>query len=171
MCVCWGGVGGDGEQGAHEKTGTQRLASSFGGFRAERMNSERVIHAPWSGAFSPLTYPVLRPVHPVVLVLVLVLVSVRRAQVSVRVRSAGVCDVELVLAVEDASALAGQRGHVEPAEGAGQARRFLLTEGSAPPFPPHTWSTDVKVQYGKIILKCRSLNEQSPGEGIQVGTC
>lgn len=45
--------------------------------------------------------------------------------------------VEFALAVEDASALAGQGGHAEPAESPGQARRFLLRTGRAPLVPSH----------------------------------
>lgn len=41
---------------------------------------------------------------------------------------AAVNHVELVLALEDASALAGEVGHVEPAESPRKARRFLLSE-------------------------------------------
>lgn len=63
-----------------------------------------------------LTYSVLRLVHPVVIIkLLLVSVSGVKAGVRVRVRLAAVDDVELVLAVEYASALAGEVGHAEPA--------------------------------------------------------
>ncbi|CAB1435492.1 unnamed protein product [Pleuronectes platessa] len=48
--------------------------------------------------------------------------------------------VELVLAVEDASALAGEGGHVEPAESAGQARWFVLLKGRRPPVSSHPHS-------------------------------
>lgn len=57
--------------------------------------------------------------------------------VRVRVRLAAVDGVELILAVEDASVLAGEGGHAEPAESPGQARRLLLTKGSGPPVPSH----------------------------------
>lgn len=48
--------------------------------------------------------------------------------------------MELILAVEDASALAGEGGHAEPAQSPGQACRFLLTKGSGPPVPSHPHS-------------------------------
>lgn len=48
--------------------------------------------------------------------------------------------VELVLTVKDASALAGEGGHAEPAKSPGQACRFLLTKGRAPPVPSHPGS-------------------------------
>ncbi len=61
-----------------------------------------------------------------------------------RVRLAAVDGVELILAVEDAPALAGEGGHVEPAESPGQARGFLLTKGSGPPVPSHPRSRKSK---------------------------
>lgn len=45
--------------------------------------------------------------------------------------------VEFILAVEDASALAGEGGHAEPAESPGQACGFFLTKGRAPLVPSH----------------------------------
>lgn len=55
----------------------------------------------------------LRVVHPVVIILISI--SSMKVSVRVRVRVAVVNGVQLVLAVEDASALAGQGGHTEPA--------------------------------------------------------
>lgn len=83
-------------------------------------------------AWALLTYLVLRLVHPVVVVLA---VPVPGVEVAVRVQA--VHGVQLALAVEDASALAGQRGHAQPAEGPGQARWLLLAKGRGPPVPSH----------------------------------
>lgn len=92
----------------------------------------------------------LRLVHPVVIVVLLG--SARRIKVSVRVRVrlTVVGGVEVILAVEDASALAGEGGHAQPAESAGQTGRFLLTKGSGPPFPPHP-------DPGKANLRCEDV--------------
>lgn len=60
-----------------------------------------------------------------------------KVSVRVRVCLAVVDGVELILAVEDASALAGEGGHAEPAESPGKACGFLLTKGSGPPVPSH----------------------------------
>lgn len=57
----------------------------------------------------------LRLVHPVVIILHLVSVSGTKVSVRVRVRLTVVDGVELILAVEYASALAGEGGHAEPA--------------------------------------------------------
>lgn len=55
--------------------------------------------------------------------------------------------VEFSLAVEDASALAGQGGHAEPAESPGQACGFSLTKGRAPLVPSHPdWAASTEVQ-------------------------
>lgn len=78
---------------------------------------------------------VLRLVHPVVFVLLLI--PVRGEQVGVRVCRTVVGRVELILAVEDAPALAGEGGHAEPAQSPGQACGFLLTERRAPLVASH----------------------------------
>lgn len=62
--------------------------------------------------------------------------------------------VELVLAVEDVSALAGEGGHAEPAESPRQARRFLLAKGSGPPFSSHPHSEEVSPRQEDGGSKC-----------------
>lgn len=93
-----------------------------------------------------LTCFVLRLVHPVVFVLLL-LISVCGVKVGVWACLTFVGRVEFILAVEDASALAGEGGHAEPAESPGQAGGFLLTEGRAPLVPSHPdWVASTEVQ-------------------------
>lgn len=79
----------------------------------------------------------LRLVHPVVIIIPLIFVCGMKVRVRVRVSLTVVDGVELILAVEDAPALAGEGGHIEPAESPGQARRFLLSKGRGPPAPSH----------------------------------
>lgn len=62
--------------------------------------------------------------------------------------------VELILAVEDVSVLAGEGGHTEPAESPRQARRFLLAKGSGPPFPSHPHSETVSPRQENGGSKC-----------------
>lgn len=45
--------------------------------------------------------------------------------------------VEFILAVEDASALAGDGGHAEPAKSPGEAGGFFFTKRPAPLVPSH----------------------------------
>lgn len=58
--------------------------------------------------------------------------------------------VKLVLAVEDASALAGEGGYAEPAKSPRQACRFLLTKGRGPPVPSHPDSGKKQFQDGRM---------------------
>lgn len=104
---------------------------------------------------STLTYFVLRLVHPVIIIIILISVCSMKVSVRVRVRVAMVDSVELALAVEDASALAGEGGHAEPAESPGQARRFLLPKGRRPPVPPHPRSDKMAGCGIKTSLKPR----------------
>lgn len=53
--------------------------------------------------------------------------------------------VKITLAVEEASVLAGEVGHTEPAESSGKAGGFLLTKGSGPPVPSHPRSGKAKM--------------------------
>lgn len=92
-------------------------------------------------AIPGLTSFVLIMVNPVVIVIIILVSDCSmKASVRVRVRLTVVDSVEVVLAVEDASALAGQCGHAQPAESPGQARWFLLAKGRRPPFPSHPLS-------------------------------
>lgn len=50
--------------------------------------------------------------------------------------------VEFILAVEDASALAGDGGHAEPAKSPGQACGFLLAKRCASLVPSHPDSVE-----------------------------
>lgn len=82
-----------------------------------------------------LTYFMLRVVHPVVIV-----VSPPCSMelgVRVWVRVAVVNSVEFTLTVENASALAGQGGHAEPAESTGQSSRFVPSKGRRPTVSSH----------------------------------
>lgn len=99
---------------------------------------------------SALTYFVLRVVHPAV-VIIIFLISISSVKVSVRVRVAVVNGVQLILAVEDASALAGEGGHAEPAESPGQSRCLLLSKGRRPPVPSHPQSESV--QEGRTLAQ------------------
>lgn len=82
-----------------------------------------------------LTCFVLRLVDPVVFIPLLI--SVWAIKVGVWARLTVVGRVELILAVKDASALAGDRGHAEPAESPGQAGRFFFAKRPAPLVPSH----------------------------------
>lgn len=62
-------------------------------------------------------------VHPVVIVMLVVSTGPVEVCVGERVPT-----VQLALTVEDPSAVAGQSGHIEPAEGAGQSQRLLLSK-------------------------------------------
>lgn len=88
---------------------------------------------------STLTYFVLRMVHPAIII-ILIPDSSMEMSVRVRVGVALVDGVQLALAVEDTSALAGQGGHAEPAECPRQPCRFLLLKGRRPPLPSHPHS-------------------------------
>lgn len=107
-----------------------------------------------------LTCFVLRLVDPVVFVLLL-LISVCDVKVGVWVCLTVVGRVEFILAVEDASALAREGGHAEPAESPGQACGFLLMEGRAPLIPSHpdlVASTEVQCLWKQpFSLRCWSL--------------
>lgn len=118
-----------------------------------------------SSLASVLTYSVLRMVHPAVVVLLPVSIDGVEVSVRLRERAAVVQGVEFVLAVEDASALAGEGGDVEPAESPRQARRSLLVKRAGPPVPSHPLSAEesprrsgcrrakLNSNLGKIIFK------------------
>lgn len=89
---------------------------------------------------STLTYFVLRVVHPAVIILIPI--GSVKVSVGIRAQVAFVDDVQLILAVEDAPALAGQSGHAEPAEGPGQSRRLLLSKRGRPPVASHLHSDE-----------------------------
>lgn len=81
--------------------------------------------------------------------------------VRVRVSVALVDGMELALAVEHASALAGEGGHAEPAESPGQARRFVLMKGRRPPVSSHPHSDKSESKMGvKMSIQTGQKNPQ-----------
>lgn len=86
----------------------------------------------------------LRLVDPVVFILLFISAWAVKAGVSVCLMVVG--RVEFILAVEDASALAGDGGHVEPAKSPGQAGGFFFTKRPAPLVPSHPESAKERCQ-------------------------